>query len=51
MGKVDTTYMVGHSMGGGITLATIENFGKNYNGGLPFVSIVQQAIPASEARV
>jgi pimeloyl-ACP methyl ester carboxylesterase len=34
-GKVDTTYMVGHSMGGGITLATIENFGKNYNGGLP----------------
>ena len=34
-GEVDTTYMVGHSMGGGITLAMIENFGKNYNGGLP----------------
>jgi pimeloyl-ACP methyl ester carboxylesterase len=33
-GKVDTTYMVGHSMGGGITLATIENFGNGYNGGL-----------------
>jgi pimeloyl-ACP methyl ester carboxylesterase len=34
-GKVDTTYMVGHSMGGGITLATIENYGKHYKGGLP----------------
>lgn len=34
-GKPDTTFIAGHSMGGGITLATIENFGKNYNGGLP----------------
>ncbi|HEX6224683.1 MAG TPA: alpha/beta hydrolase [Chryseolinea sp.] len=34
-GKVDTTYMVGHSMGGGITLAIIENFGEHYDGGLP----------------
>jgi pimeloyl-ACP methyl ester carboxylesterase len=34
-GKPDTTFIVGHSMGGGITIATIENFGKNYNGGLP----------------
>jgi len=34
-GKPDTTFMVGHSMGGGITLATIENYGKYYNGGLP----------------
>lgn len=34
-GKPDTTYIVGHSMGGGITLATIENFGKHYNGALP----------------
>jgi pimeloyl-ACP methyl ester carboxylesterase len=34
-GRPDTTFIVGHSMGGGITLATIENFGKNYNGGLP----------------
>ena len=34
-GKTDTTFMVGHSMGGGITLATIENFGENYVGGLP----------------
>lgn len=34
-GRPDTTFMVGHSMGGGITVATLENFGKNYNGGLP----------------
>jgi pimeloyl-ACP methyl ester carboxylesterase len=35
-GKPDTAFIVGHSMGGGITVATIENFGANYNGGLPF---------------
>lgn len=34
-GKPDSTFMVGHSMGGGVTLATIENFGQYYNGGLP----------------
>lgn len=34
-GKPDTTFMVGHSMGGGITVATLENFGQYYNGGLP----------------
>jgi pimeloyl-ACP methyl ester carboxylesterase len=34
-GKPDTTFMIGHSMGGGITLAMIENHGKNYQGGLP----------------
>ncbi len=34
-GKPDTTFMVGHSMGGGITIATMENFDKNYNGALP----------------
>jgi pimeloyl-ACP methyl ester carboxylesterase len=34
-GKPDSTFMVGHSMGGGITVATIENFGEFYNGGLP----------------
>ncbi len=35
MGQPDSTFMVGHSMGGGITLATLENFGQNYHGGLP----------------
>lgn len=34
-GQPDTTFMVGHSMGGGVTVATIENYGRNYNGGLP----------------
>jgi len=34
-GKPDTTFMTGHSMGGGITLAIIENHGGNYQGGLP----------------
>ncbi|GAB2575836.1 alpha/beta hydrolase family protein [Spirosoma areae] len=34
-GKPDSLFMVGHSMGGGVTLATLENFGANYNGGLP----------------
>ena len=34
-GKPDSTFMVGHSMGGGITLATMEHFGKYYNGALP----------------
>jgi pimeloyl-ACP methyl ester carboxylesterase len=34
-GKPDTTYVVGHSMGGAVTLATLENIGKNYQGGLP----------------
>ncbi len=34
-GKPDSTFMVGHSMGGGISLATIENYGDNYHGALP----------------
>lgn len=34
-GKPDSTFMVGHSMGGGITLAIMENFDKNYQGALP----------------
>lgn len=34
-GKPDSTFMVGHSMGGGITLAMLENYSKNYVGGLP----------------
>ncbi len=34
-GKPDSTFMVGHSMGGGVTLAMLENFGDNYVGALP----------------
>lgn len=33
-GKPDSVFIVGHSMGGGVTLATIENFSENYAGGL-----------------
>lgn len=34
-GQPDSTFMVGHSMGGGITLANIEYLGQHYDGGLP----------------
>lgn len=34
-GRPDSTFIAGHSMGGGITLATLENFGQHYQGGLP----------------
>lgn len=34
-GQPDSTFIVGHSMGGGITIATLENFGQFYNGGMP----------------
>ncbi|MDZ7878648.1 MAG: alpha/beta hydrolase [Saprospiraceae bacterium] len=34
-GKPDTTFMVGQSMGGGVTVAIMENFDKNYRGALP----------------
>jgi pimeloyl-ACP methyl ester carboxylesterase len=33
-GKPDSTFITGHSMGGGIALATMENFDQNYNGAL-----------------
>jgi pimeloyl-ACP methyl ester carboxylesterase len=33
-GKIDSTFIAGHSMGGGVTVATIENYPKVYNGGL-----------------
>jgi pimeloyl-ACP methyl ester carboxylesterase len=41
-GTPDTTFMVGHSMGGGIAIATIENFGKYYNGGLPLCPLASR---------
>ncbi|MFZ9660787.1 MAG: DUF6351 family protein, partial [Chitinophagaceae bacterium] len=33
-GKPDSTFMVGGSMGGGVTVAMIENYSQNYYGGL-----------------
>ena len=35
-GMPDTCFITGHSMGGGITLATVENLGQHYAGALPF---------------
>ncbi len=35
-GQPKKTLMAGHSMGGGVTLATLENFGDFYDGGLAF---------------
>lgn len=34
-GKPDTTFMVGHSMGGGISLGISEKYAANYQGALP----------------
>jgi pimeloyl-ACP methyl ester carboxylesterase len=34
-GKPDSTFMVGQSMGGGVAVATMENFDKNYHGAMP----------------
>ena len=33
-GKPDSTFITGHSMGGGVTVASIEKFPKEYSGGL-----------------
>jgi pimeloyl-ACP methyl ester carboxylesterase len=37
-GKPDSCFMVGQSMGGGVALATMENFDKNYQGALGLCS-------------
>jgi pimeloyl-ACP methyl ester carboxylesterase len=50
-GKPDSTFMVGHSMGGGISLATIENFGDNYIGAFADVSVVESPIFTMSQRV
>ena len=38
-GKPDSTFMVGHSMGGGISVAMMENFDKEYQGALPLCAL------------
>ena len=42
-GKPDSTFMTGHSMGGGITVATIEKFPKTYSGGLALCPLSTRA--------
>lgn len=41
-GKPDSVFIVGHSMGGGITLGTVENFPQYYNGALPLCPLSSQ---------
>jgi pimeloyl-ACP methyl ester carboxylesterase len=41
-GKPDTTFVVGQSMGGGVALATMENFDKNYQGALGLCSFASR---------
>jgi len=41
-GKPDTCFITGHSMGGGITLATIENFQQHYNGAMPMCPLASR---------
>jgi pimeloyl-ACP methyl ester carboxylesterase len=41
-GKPDTTIIVGQSMGGGVALATMENFDKNYDGALGLCSFASR---------
>jgi pimeloyl-ACP methyl ester carboxylesterase len=41
-GKPDSTFIVGHSMGGGVSLAMIENFGENYLGALPMCPLASR---------
>lgn len=42
IGKPDSTFIIGHSMGGGITVATIENFGESYHGALPLCPLASR---------
>ncbi len=42
-GKPDSTFMVGHSMGGGISIAIMENFDKNYHAALPLCPFASRA--------
>jgi pimeloyl-ACP methyl ester carboxylesterase len=41
-GNPDSTFMVGHSMGGGVSLAMMENFGENYLGALPLCPLASR---------
>ncbi len=42
-GKPDSSFITGHSMGGGITVASIEKFPKEYNGGLALCPLSSRA--------
>ena len=40
-GKPKETYVMGHSMGGQLTIATIENYPNRYDGALPLCGLLQ----------
>jgi pimeloyl-ACP methyl ester carboxylesterase len=41
-GKPDSTFITGHSMGGGVTIATMEKYSKFYNGGLALCPVASR---------
>ena len=43
-GTPDSTFMTGQSMGGGVTLAIMENFSKNYQGALAMCPLSSRQI-------
>lgn len=50
-GRPDSTFVTGHSMGGLITVATIETRAAEYDGALPFCGILAPAVDALRARL
>lgn len=50
-GAPDSTFVTGHSMGGLITVATIETRGEDYDGALPFCGLLAPSLDALRGRL
>lgn len=50
-GEPDSTFVTGHSMGGLITVATIETRGAEYDGALPFCGLLAPPVDALRGRL
>jgi alpha-beta hydrolase superfamily lysophospholipase len=50
-GQPDSTFVTGHSMGGLITVATIEGRAAEYDGALPFCALLAPALDAIRGRL
>ncbi|HEX6040147.1 hypothetical protein [Longimicrobium sp.] len=50
-GRPDSTFVTGHSMGGLITVATLETRAAEYDGALPFCGILSPAVDAVRGRL
>lgn len=50
-GQPDSTFVTGHSMGGLITVATIETRAAEYDGALPFCGVLAPAVDALRGRL